>query len=184
MALELSLDIETTGLDPQEDEVLLVGFGWPENKSLIYDDWSESAMLVNVANLISSLPQDTVIYSWNGASFDYPFLYDRMKLLGINDCAPALEPTGKLSKYNKVIYDVTWGDVKHVDIAPAWKSYADRWGIKHSLKAVGRHRLDYPVLEMDFDNREPVDIPMTEFVPYLESDLRVTRDLGILTTQE
>jgi len=77
--VEAYLDIETTGLSPQYSEITVVGIH-------IYNgDNTEFIQLVGDEvtdiNLMEALQGVNVIYTYNGKSFDLPFIHSRV---GIN----------------------------------------------------------------------------------------------------
>jgi len=83
-----AFDIETTGLSPEKSIVILAGFALPCEegmavKQFFAEDPSEEAdVLEAAAEMIESL--DTVI-TYNGTSFDMPFVERRRDLLRITD---------------------------------------------------------------------------------------------------
>ncbi len=77
--VEAYLDIETTGLSPQYSEITVVGI------HICNGDNTEFIPLVGeditVDNILNALEGVSVIYTYNGKSFDLPFIHSR---LGIN----------------------------------------------------------------------------------------------------
>jgi len=75
-------DIETTGLNPHRNKVVLIGFIRFDKKNrlilnqLFIDDFSEEAEMLSVFNRIAASSGFYVTY--NGNSFDLPFLNTRM----------------------------------------------------------------------------------------------------------
>ncbi len=77
--VEAYLDIETTGLSPQYSEITVVGIYVcdGDNTKFIHVVGGD----ITVDNLLDVLKEVSVIYTYNGKSFDLPFIHSR---LGIN----------------------------------------------------------------------------------------------------
>ena len=77
--VEAYLDIETTGLSPQYSEITVVGIYVcdGDNTKFIHVVGED----ITVDNLLDVLKGVSVIYTYNGKSFDLPFIHSR---LGIN----------------------------------------------------------------------------------------------------
>ncbi|MFC1940652.1 ribonuclease H-like domain-containing protein [Chloroflexota bacterium] len=77
--IEAYLDIETTGLSPQYSEITVIGI------HICNGDTTEFIHLVGeditVDNILNALKGVSVIYTYNGKSFDLPFINS---CLGIN----------------------------------------------------------------------------------------------------
>lgn len=72
MAKDAYLDIETTGLSPEEAQITLIGIYLVEGENTelvqLYDD------TMNVEALNKALEGVTTIYTYNGKRFDLPFI--------------------------------------------------------------------------------------------------------------
>jgi len=79
----LIFDIETTGLNPHKNQVVLIGFARFDKKGqfvlnqLFLDDPSEEAEMLSIFHRIAASSGFFVTY--NGNSFDLPFINTRMK---------------------------------------------------------------------------------------------------------
>ncbi len=79
----LIFDIETTGLNPHKNQIVLIGFARFDKKGrfvlnqLFIDDPSEEAEMLSIFHRIATSSGFFVTY--NGNSFDLPFLNTRMK---------------------------------------------------------------------------------------------------------
>jgi len=77
--VEAYLDIETTGLSPQYSEITVVGI------HICNGDDTRSIQLVGkditADNIVDTLRGVNIIYTYNGKSFDLPFIHSQ---LGIN----------------------------------------------------------------------------------------------------
>jgi uncharacterized protein YprB with RNaseH-like and TPR domain len=76
------LDIETTGLSAEKARVTCVGC-LTKQGVFVFGDSNESDLLKNFFLWISSVP-DSLLVSYNGLSFDLPFLIKRGKLYGLD----------------------------------------------------------------------------------------------------
>ena len=79
LCVEAYLDIETTGLSPWDSEITVVGI------HLCNGDDARFIQLVGkditVGNIVDALRGVNIIYTYNGKSFDLPFIHS---MLGVN----------------------------------------------------------------------------------------------------
>ena len=87
----VALDIETTGLDPNKDSIILVGIlqigdttGFTQ---FFCENLSDEKYLLDF--LISTLASADMIITYNGASFDIPFINKRLGKLGFDYSIPS-----------------------------------------------------------------------------------------------
>ena len=87
----VALDIETTGLDPNKDSIILVGIlqisdagGFTQ---FFCEDLYEEKLLLSF--LISALASADLIITYNGASFDIPFINKRLTKFGFDYSIPS-----------------------------------------------------------------------------------------------
>ncbi|MFC2007700.1 ribonuclease H-like domain-containing protein [Chloroflexota bacterium] len=76
--MEAYLDIETTGLSPQDNELTVVGIYLCAGVDtrfiqLVGDDITDD-------NVIKALQGAGIIYTYNGSRFDLPFIHHRLKI--------------------------------------------------------------------------------------------------------
>ena len=114
--VEAYLDIETTGLSPQDCDITVVGI------CLYSEDEKRFIQLVGEditpENILDMLKGVDIIYTYNGSRFDLPFIYSR---LGIN--------LAKLFKHCDLMYDC-W----RCNLYGGFKSVEMQLGIDRKLK--------------------------------------------------
>jgi DNA polymerase I len=80
---QLNLDIETTGLDSKKCQVVLIGLMNEKGKSIIIDCLQdEKTGLIKFLEILRKKNADLLI-TFNGFSFDLPFLIERMSKYGL-----------------------------------------------------------------------------------------------------
>ena len=114
--VEAYLDIETTGLSPQDCDITVVGI------CLYSEDEKRFIQLVGEditpENILDMLKGVDIIYTYNGSRFDLPFIYSH---LGIN--------LAKLFKHCDLMYDC-W----RCNLYGGFKSVEMQLGIDRKLK--------------------------------------------------
>jgi DNA polymerase elongation subunit (family B) len=142
-------DIETTGLDPETSEIILIGV--KDNRDLqktisAFGEDGEKKCIEEFFGLIKLL-KPTIIGGYNSASFDWPFIIKRAEILGIdvNSISSVFtaqgikEKEGVLKLANEIepyTQHVIWGfniiDIAHsVRRAQAINSEIKSWGLKY-----------------------------------------------------
>lgn len=170
-------DIETTGLDPQTDKIILIGVktnrGFKKVISALGDD-GEKHCIEEFFKVIKE-HDPTIIGGYNSAFFDFPFIMERAKILnvdvstitqihnprGIYAKEGILKLANEMEPYNQY---VLWGfnivDVSHsVRRAQAMNSDIKSWGLKYITK----------YLDKEKPNRVYVDGPMISKI-YLDNE--------------
>ena len=158
-------DIETTGLDPETCNIILIGVkdnrGVTETISAFGED-GEKKCIERFFNIIREL-KPTIIGGYNSAFFDWPFILKRAKILdvdvssltqiltsqGIKEKKGMLKLANEQEDYTQ---HVIWGfniiDIAHsVRRAQAINSEIKSWGLKYITK----------YLEKEKENRVYVD---------------------------
>ena len=146
----LVFDIETTGLSPEDNKIILIGL--KDNKGFkatlnAFGDDGEKKCIQQFFQLIKEI-KPTIIGGYNSASFDFPFILKRAEILGIDIAKESkfftdgdgikmregvLKLANEVEPYNQFIM---WGfsiiDIAHgVRRAQAINSEIKSWGLKY-----------------------------------------------------
>lgn len=83
MEKHVAFDIETTGLNPYKNRIILIGLkSWDEIKQWkLWESKDEATMILDALKEIEKI-EDTIIIGYNNLKFDVPFLLERLRLLG------------------------------------------------------------------------------------------------------
>jgi DNA polymerase elongation subunit (family B) len=151
-------DIETTGLVPEENKIILIGVkdnrGLQQTISAFGED-GEKKCIETFFNIIRDL-KPTIIGGYNSAAFDFPFILKRAEILGMDiqgltsilTLAGIKEKEGMLKLANEVEpykQHVIWGfniiDISHaVRRAQAINSEIKSWGLKYITKFLEKEK--------------------------------------------
>jgi len=145
----LVFDIETTGLDPETSNIILIGVKDNRGYSKLlnaYGDDGEKRCIEEFFQIIKEL-KPSIIGGYNSAAFDLPFIFKRAQICGLNiskltkilNDNPLRIKEGKLKLANEVepyTQYVLWGfnivDIAHaVRRAQAINSEIKSWGLKY-----------------------------------------------------
>lgn len=142
-------DIETTGLEPETNEIILIGV--KDNRGLhktipAFGPNGEKHCIEEFFQIIKDL-KPTIIGGYNSASFDFPFILKRAEILGVDikESTSILHPDGIKQKEgvlklaNEIepyTQHIIWGhnivDIAHaVRRAQAINSEIKSWGLKY-----------------------------------------------------
>jgi len=151
-------DIETTGLDPNINNIILIGV--KDNRSLketinAFGEDGEKKCIEKFFNLIRET-KPTIISGYNSASFDWPFILKRAKILNVDlkgltqifTSQGIKEKEGILKLANEVepyTQHIMWGfniiDISHsVRRAQAINSEIKSWGLKYITKYLEKEK--------------------------------------------
>lgn len=151
-------DIETTGLDPNINEIILIGV--KDNRSLketinAFGEDGEKKCIEKFFNLIRET-KPTIISGYNSASFDWPFILKRAEILNVDvsgltkifTSKGIKEKEGILKLANEVepyTQHIMWGfniiDISHsVRRAQAINSEIKSWGLKYITKYLEKEK--------------------------------------------
>jgi DNA polymerase elongation subunit (family B) len=173
----LAIDIETSGLNPNESALLAVGLADDLASVRSLTGAPEEELLDKLEYEIRGLQPGTLLLSWNGEEFDFPFLMRRYELCGV---ATTLElvPQGRAGKYGKERYEVRWGHLRHVDLAPVFEDWARKTNTQWSLKPVAKAWLGLRPIEVDRRGEAIAGLTKGDLTAYVESDARITLQLA------
>lgn len=154
----LVFDIETTGLNPEDSRIILIGLKDNRGyKKIIeaFDENGERNAIIKFFNELKEL-KPSVIGGYNSASFDFPFILKRAEILdidiknlsnilvdkGIKIKEGSLKLGGEVEKYNQF---VMWGisniDISHsVRRAQAINSEIKSWSLKYITKYLEKEK--------------------------------------------
>lgn len=179
-----AFDIETTGLNPEEDRVVSLAVA-TETESVVFDSAVEETLFDDILSWFTNPRRPGgVIVTWNGCAFDWPFLSTRAHLLGhveFLDAVTMLPTEHRKAPYKPLTghcggYAVQFAGHDHADIMRAWKSWSSARGTSNALKVVAReHGID--VIEVD--RERIVELPRHELVAYNISDVDATLTLAV-----
>jgi len=158
-------DIETTGLDPNIDNIILIGV--KDNKGFkktidAFGEDGEKKCIEEFFNLIREI-KPTIISGYNSASFDWPFILKRAEILNVDvksltqifTLQGIKEKEGVLKLANEVepyTQHIIWGfniiDISHsVRRAQAINSEIKSWGLKYITKYLEKEKTDRVYVE-------------------------------------
>ncbi len=116
--IEAYLDIETTGLSPLFNEITVIGIHLCNGEDTKFVQLVGKG--VTPGGILEALARVNIIYTYNGKSFDMPFIHSR---LGIN--------LAKLFKHHDLMYDC-WKN----NVYGGFKAVERQLGIERRLKEV------------------------------------------------
>ncbi len=181
-----AVDIETTGLDSTRDRVISAAVYSSTTAAFIFDV-DEGWILSRLLALLAGVQRGTVV-TWNGSCFDGPFIVQRIQALDLRDAGPVLHPDPSItSKYDPQpgfdtigyhpLFRTSMGGLhRHVDVAYAFRPWAEAAGVRWSLKPVA-HALGIPAIEVDAAHADELTIP--ELSAYNLSDTYATWRLAV-----
>lgn len=174
-------DIETDttrgGLDPATSRIIAIGVagdGWERTFT-----GREAYLLAEADAFLAQLPPGHLV-TWNGAGFDFPFLWDRAIAAGValdlylspdpRIPVPHGPPTG-----HQLAYRVRWGAHDHIDAYLELRATAHRVAGSARLKPFAAlHGID--CLEHDYARLPSLSTAALE--RYVASDARATLHLA------
>jgi len=176
------LDIETDtlidGLDPAVSPVVLAALSTPEGDT-VYDG-PEPALLAALDARLAALPPGVVV-TWNGATFDLPFLADRAAAAGVPlGLRLVPDPTVVLGRGplrgHEGAYRARWYGHGHLDAYRLYRGDVGRvlrvsCGLKTIARLVG-------LTPVEVDRERIHELPRDVLDAYVTSDARLARLLA------
>ena len=174
--LDIETDTTIDGLDPATSPVVAVAVSTVHGDTVLTG--AEADILERLDDLLASLPTG-VIVTWNGSSFDLPFLVHRARVLGVtlglelcDRDARVVDPPWPPPPGG---WRATWGAHGHLDGFRLYRADVRRIvGLSCGLKAMAR-LVGLPVVEVD---RSVIhELTADDLESYVSSDARLARQL-------
>jgi hypothetical protein len=176
------LDIETDtlidGLDPAVSPVVLAALSTPEGDTVF--DGPEPSLLATLDARLAALPPGVVV-TWNGATFDLPFLADRAAAAGVPlGLRLVPDPTVVLGRGplrgHEGAYRARWHAHGHLDAYRLYRGDVGRvlrvsCGLKTIARLVG-------LTPVEVDRERIHELPRSVLDAYVASDARLARLLA------
>jgi hypothetical protein len=175
--LDIETDTAVDGLDPALAAVVAVALATPQGDEVFLGD--EADLLLRVDRRLAELPAG-VLVTWNGRSFDLPFLAVRARRVGVATdlelwpLQDAPDPPGDWPPPPGG-FGGRWGAHAHLDGYRVYSADVRRsLGLSCGLKAMARFvgmtpvQVDYELLHL---------LPPTDLAAYVASDARLATRL-------
>lgn len=176
--LDIETDTTVDGLDPGVARILTIALSSEHVDELFTGD--EPSLLAELDERLASI-EPGVIATWNGASFDLPFIADRAHLHGV-PLGLRLELDARIAVRGRALpghlgaYRGAWHAHAHLD---AYRVYRSDVGpalrISCGLKSIARF-VGLPVVEVDRTHIH--DLSQEALHAYASSDARLARVLA------
>ncbi|HET6949101.1 MAG TPA: 3'-5' exonuclease [Acidimicrobiales bacterium] len=177
--LDIETDTTVDGLDPAVSPVVTAALSTAAGDEVFTGD--EAALLAALDERLRDLPPG-VIATWNGATFDLPFVADRAAVCGVAlGLRLTRDPTVVLHRDPLAghlgAYRATWYAHGHLDAYRIYRSDVGRvLGVSCGLKSIAR-MVGLAAVEVD---RERIhELPPAALAAYVASDARLTRLLVV-----
>lgn len=176
--LDIETDTTVDGLDPARSSVVAVAVTAPFGEEVLTGE--EPGLLRSLDELVVALPPG-VLVTWNGASFDLPFLAERSRRCGVPLALRLVEDTsgptrrpGSLPGHPNP-YRAAWGPHRHLDGYRLYRADVGRTlGLPCGLKPMARLVGLAPV---EVDRAAIHSLTPDELHEYVASDARIAREL-------
>lgn len=194
VAKMVALDIETdtdaprfdpaipAGLDPRAAAVTSIALYSPE-VTVVFDDRNESRLLRTFANWLNDPTSDVEAFvTWNGSAFDLPYLVERARRRGVAlDLSLHQAGAARTPKYQPLPghssgYFARLAGRDHIDIAFAYREWAARNNVDHSLKPVAAA---HGISMIEVDRENVAALSPTDRLAYNLSDVVGTYELAV-----
>ena len=176
--LDIETDTTTNGLDPSVAAVVAVGLSSEAGGDVAFTG-AEAQVLADLDAYLATLPPG-VIVTWNGASFDLPFLADRAATHGLELGLSILWDPALRKRRDPIpghigAYRARWHTHDHLDAYRAYRRLTDDPELSCALKAVARREGFDPVA---VDCEQIHTLTLDDLVSYVLSDARLARLLA------
>lgn len=178
---DIETDTTINGLDPRVSKVVSMALYSP-NYSIVIDGGTEVERLARLAEVAANLPRGSLIATWNGSVFDFPFLATRALITGVRlgiemQADPGITPKYEFTPPHTSGYRVRFAGHPHADIAYAYQEYAATVGVTWSLKPVCA-ALGIEMVKVDASKIH--ELSSEELAVYNMSDVRGTHQAAEL----
>lgn len=174
--LDIETDTADDGLDPAVSRIVAVAVSSRSGDAVFTG--AERELLVGLDRYLRSLVPG-VIVTWNGSSFDLPFLAARARRCGAHlglelSCDPAIPLHHPPLPGHAGAFRARWHGHDHVDACRAWRALVPP-GTSCSLKAVARSA---GLLPVEVDSAGIHRLPLALLREYVASDATLARVLA------
>jgi hypothetical protein len=172
--LDIETDTEAGGLDPSLARILAVAVSSATGDVVFQGD--ESSVLTRVDAHLAGL-EPGVVVTWNGSTFDVPFIVHRAGLIGLELGLRAIRDDRVLHRDPLPgldgVYRATWHDHRHLDGYRLYRSDVGRTlpvscGLKSMSRLVGLSPVEVDVVRLH-------ELGASEVAAYVASDARMAR---------
>jgi len=175
--LDIETDTSVDGLDPAVARIVAVGVSTDHGDRVF--DGDEVQLLLELDAWLAELPAG-VLVTWNGSTFDLPFLMDRADRIGVQlglllcsdpDIALRSAPIGD----HLHAYRGRWHQHRHLDAYRLYRGdVGPAFSISCALKSIARF-VGLPAVEVDIEHLH--ELPRADIARYVLSDARLARQL-------
>jgi DNA polymerase elongation subunit (family B) len=174
--LDIETDTTVNGFDPEVASVVAVAVATAEGDRVLLGP--EAPILEQLDRVLAGLPPGLLV-TWNGASFDLPFLARRSRLagvpLGLRLWEDPVLPRHHRGSSPQPGYRAEWAGHRHLDGYRLYRADVGRsLGLSCGLKALSRFVGLRPV---EVDRSRMQDLDAAELRDYVASDARLARQL-------
>lgn len=171
VGLDIETDTTAGGLDPATAAIVAVAMCSADGNLEFVFDGDESQMLRDVDDLLAGLPPGLLV-TWNGASFDLPFIERRARLLDVPlglRTAPDPRRTSRRDPTRTAVR-ARWHDQVHLDGYLVYRSDVGRClGLSCGLKSLA-HLAGLEPVELDREHLHTAEPALLR--RYVTSDAR------------
>lgn len=172
VGFDIETDTSVGGLNPEDSAIIAVAVSTPDGAEVFQGD--ESEILGAVDDFLLSLPAGYLV-TWNGSTFDLPFVEYRANLLGVPIALRIAEKPVQRPGADRVAVVGFWGELVHLDGLSIYRADVGRsLGLSCALKPLAR-LVGVEAVEL---NRETLHLAdPREIEEYVASDAAVAVEL-------